>query len=359
MKNKCIFLVSSAIGMAGGADKATKLLADEYVKLGYQVVAFTTSCEIPSNHKNLKICTPLVNKGHRFSLPQRSLIIRLFFASLFTKPMFVHCIGLTMEVRLVLKFLSRLKVVVWETTEAKPKNRFVDPQIIPLLKRANLMIAPSKIIRENIIKTYQYKGNIEILPFWIEWKFDNSQKIHHRTNKILYIGRLDTDKGFDCLFSALRLIKNDLNIHVDICGRGNQKLIEEMCSDLDNVFVHGWTEENKVEALTREADYMILPSKHEGYPLSLIEACSNSKPIIASSVGSIPEVFGNNPCALIFNVNDAMQLAEIIKKAYVENDDAYHQRCIEARRIYEILNNPIAITKNLNQLILRISVSES
>ena len=181
--------------------------------------------------------------------------------------MFVHCIGLTMEVRLVLKFLSRLKVVVWETTEAKPKNRFVDPQIIPLLKRANLMIAPSKIIRENIIKTYQYKGNIEILPFWIEWKFDNSQKIHHRTNKILYIGRLDTDKGFDCLFSALRLIKNDLNIHVDICGRGNQKLIEEMCSDLDNVFVHGWTEENKVEALTREADYMILPSKHEGYQI--------------------------------------------------------------------------------------------
>jgi glycosyltransferase involved in cell wall biosynthesis len=45
-------------------------------------------------------------------------------------------------------------------------------------------------------------------------------------------------------------------------------------------------------ALLRFADIVLLPSDHEGTPVSLIEAMAAGLPCLASAVGGIPELFG-------------------------------------------------------------------
>lgn len=350
--NKRIYILSSAIGLAGGADKATKLLAEVYQELGFNITVFATSCEVVLKQKNIDSYGPLIKYVYRWKLPQLSLIIRLLFFSVTRKPNFIHCVGLTYEVKLALSYLNWCKIIVWETTEADSGNRFVEKGIIPKLKYAHLMLAPSETIKRNILANYCYNGPIEILPFWTEWQtVQNTHKM--RSYNLLYVGRMDQDKGFDCLFHALRSIKNIINIQVEICGRGNVNLIKEMAYDLPNVKFYGFLSNKKIEELYNRADFVVLPSKHEGYPLSLIEACGKSIPIIASNVGSIPEVYQDSKAGFIFNANNNIELTNCLLNAYRENEETYQRRRVSARKLYEKINN-ISIIKNKIQEIIKI-----
>ena len=58
-------------------------------------------------------------------------------------------------------------------------------------------------------------------------------------------------------------------------------------------------ESNNVAAFLEQSDAYILTSRDEGLPISLIEACSFSLPIISTAVGSIPELFDDSSCKLM------------------------------------------------------------
>lgn len=356
MKNKPIYILSSAIGLAGGADKATLLLAIEYEKLGYCVNVFATSCETNSELKSIPL-PPIINIGYRWRWPQISLIIKLFFHCIKYPPQFIHCVGLTYEIRLALILLKKYKLIVWETTEANKGNRFVDSKIIPLLPNAALMLAPSVTIKNNIKTTYNYNGLIEILPFWTKWEQPVLYENYKRTQKLLYAGRLDLDKGFDCLFGALRQIQNKIELKLNICGKGNIDNIKKLAYGLNNVEFHGFLDDDSIKRLYEQSDFLVLPSKHEGYPLSLVEAFGKSKPIMASKVGSIPEVFSNSKAAILFNANKPTELAECIFKCYNESDNDYNIRAHAARMLYETINNPNSIRDKLRNIIDSLSKS--
>ena len=181
-----------------------------------------------------------MNYGHRWRIPQISLIIKLLFNCWINKPRYIHCIGLTFEIKLALKFLKKYKLVVWETTEANKENRFVYHGIIPYLKHAIMILAPSQTIKQNILTNYQYSGIINILPFWTDWLPKIYVTDKKRTGHLLYVGRLDIDKGFDCLFNALRQLNNKFNLHIDICGRGNIDSIKKLAYNLEKVTFHGF-----------------------------------------------------------------------------------------------------------------------
>jgi len=348
-----IYILSPAIGVAGGADKATKLLAEAYSDLGYRVSVFATSYEVKSNQEKIKIYPPVLNYGHRWKLPHISLFFRLLYNCIVRKPKFIHCVGLTFEVKQALSFLKRYKIVVWETTEANKGNRFVYPGIVSKLKYATLMLAPSETIKKNILKNYDFNGSIAILPFWTEWQISQNKE-KDRSGRLLYVGRLDKDKGFDCLFNALRKIKQQVDFRLDICGRGNVELIKQLADGLTNVNFHGFVDDIKMTELYNLADFIVLPSKHEGYPLSLIEACGKSIPIIASRVGSIPEVYANSQAGLLFNANNADELGKCLLTAYDESQETYQFRRAAARRLYEQINDISKVQMKLQEIIKQI-----
>ncbi len=356
MNKSRIYILSSAIGVAGGADKATKLLATAYSDLGFNISVFATSCEVDIQQKNINIYGPILNYGHRWKLPQLSLIIRLLFFSVIRKPKFIHCVGLTYEIKLLLSFSKWQNIIIWETTEANKGNRFVYPGIVAKLKHAKLLLAPSETIKNNIINNYNFNGPIGVLPFWTKWE-EVQNKLKKRTGKLLYVGRLDKDKGFDCLFDALRIIKQQINIKLDICGRGNVDLIQKMAYGLDDVQFQGFVDNRKMTELYNDADFIVLPSKHEGYPLSLIEACGKSIPIIASRVGSIPEVYENSSAGLLFNANNADELSKCILLAYSESEEAYNKRRESARELYENINNSTYIKVKLQTIVDQFNTS--
>jgi glycosyltransferase involved in cell wall biosynthesis len=69
-----------------------------------------------------------------------------------------------------------------------------------------------------------------------------------------------------------------------------------------------------VFALMRLADAVVLPSRHEGHPLALLEAMALGRPAIATAVGGVPEIIEHERTGLVVARDDAEALANAIER---------------------------------------------
>lgn len=91
----------------------------------------------------------------------------------------------------------------------------------------------------------------------------------------------------------------------------------------------------------RSLDVFVLPSLTEGTPNAIIEAMANSKPIIASSVGGIPDVVTAD-VGILVPPNDVEALRAAILRLAAD-DELRHQMGLAARRKYEQVFTPQAV----------------
>lgn len=147
-------------------------------------------------------------------------------------------------------------------------------------------------------------------------------KPHYNSNEfnILSVVRFQAPKDFETLIRGLEQI-SEYNFHLKIVGDGpdfNSVKSKIDSSKLSNkVSLEGFKTE--LDCYYSEADVVILISKSEGLPMSLIEGMSFGKPLIATDIGGISEVINDTNGFLIPPLN-AECLAEAIKS------------CIELKR---------------------------
>ncbi len=65
-------------------------------------------------------------------------------------------------------------------------------------------------------------------------------------------------------------------------------------------------------------DVVVLPSRSEGLPLTLIEAMAMERPVVASRVGGIPEVVVDGVTGLLFEVGDVHALQDSLKRLLMD-----------------------------------------
>lgn len=105
--------------------------------------------------------------------------------------------------------------------------------------------------------------------------------------KIISVGRLEYEKGFDNLIYAMREIHNiypKWTLH--IYGDGSQKaLLNRLIIDLglsNTVLLHGFVD--NIEEKYFEASIYVLSSRSEAFPLTLIEAINSGLIVIAPNI---------------------------------------------------------------------------
>lgn len=132
-----------------------------------------------------------------------------------------------------------------------------------------------------------------------------------------YIGRLSVEKGVDNILKALAILKNEgILVKVMIIGDGPKRGdLEEMASRLniaELVLFLGFRQEPA--AYLEAMDLFILPSLTEGTPMALLEAMSAGVPIIASSVGGIPDIVKDGEHGLLIRSGDFAGLSKAVKR---------------------------------------------
>ncbi len=353
-RGELIYVLSSQVGEVGGAAKATRLLCEAWRELGCRVRLFVTLPPEPATacrlkERGIEVIVPHFNKGWRHNLPQKQIALQLFTQVQRVRPALIQSVSLSLEARCLLQLPRVASIYLWETTEALPHVKFVDKKIHKYLHRVTGLLAPSETVSRNIRATYNYHGKIERLPFWVEPPASRSNSLPWaRCGNLLYVGRLDADKGFEYLFEALRHVQpRHPEARLTVCGGGDVALVRRLAAGNPAIEIRGYVNAEEYERAIACCDAVVLPSLHEGYPLSLLEACARSKPIIATEVGSIPEVFEGRPCALLVPPRDADELAQAMARLLGDDEAAYGRRCEDAVRLFEEISSPPAILRRL------------
>ncbi len=110
---------------------------------------------------------------------------------------------------------------------------------------------------------------------------------------VLYVGTPEARKGFDTLLEAMSLVareRSDLSLVVTT-WLGNWAMPAGV-----RAVELGHVDDDTLAALYRACAVLVLPSRHEGFGLPVIEAMSYGAPVIAANAASLPEAGGDAAC---------------------------------------------------------------
>lgn len=135
---------------------------------------------------------------------------------------------------------------------------------------------------------------------------------------ILYIGRIEPNKGIDYTFEACKALKSEgIKFHLDFAGKEEvdgqyiPKFKEEFGDDFT---FHGIVSGKKKINLLKKCDIFLLPSFYEGLPMSLLETMSFGEVPIVTPVGSIPTVVIDNANGILINIKNTRDIVDAIKR---------------------------------------------
>lgn len=149
---------------------------------------------------------------------------------------------------------------------------------------------------------------------------------------IVCVGSMTGHKGQEYIIEALSLLnkKKLPNIRLHLIGAGNQekelKRLTIQRKLTENVTFYGIR--NDVKDLLKKMNLMILPSKSEGMPLAILEGMRQGMYILATDVGGISEMIGNDFGDLISR--DPVLIKEKIEEVIDLEEDYYKKKAREA-----------------------------
>ncbi|MBC7655031.1 MAG: glycosyltransferase family 4 protein [Oligoflexus sp.] len=154
------------------------------------------------------------------------------------------------------------------------------------------------------------------LPLEDAKKFNREKPEKHHI-KILYLGRIRTDKGLAFTLSAFQTLKevHNLDFTFFMAGKGrDEKLYTNKFKELlgDNFIFKGVVFGEKKVELLRECNTYILASFFEGLPMALLESMSFGLVPITTGVGSIKYVVKNKVNGLIVNKKSPKDIVDAI-----------------------------------------------
>ncbi len=133
--------------------------------------------------------------------------------------------------------------------------------------------------------------------------------------RLVFLGRLESWKGFKVLLDAVRIVSNEYReIELIVAGTGSQQhefTDEALDKDLPIRFL-GRVPHHIVPELLQHAYATVMPSHLEGLPLACLESMASGVPVIASNVGDFREVITDMETGMLVEGNSPESLATAI-----------------------------------------------
>jgi glycosyltransferase involved in cell wall biosynthesis len=230
-----------------------------------------------------------------FSFYRKSAIFLL--AKFFGKKVIVHCHG------------SNFK----EFHDSSSVHSFF---IRRMFNACTAILVLSKDWKETI-ETYTTNKRVIILYNPVISKSFNGSRPHVeslRAGRILFMGRVGERKGaYDILEAVPEVIRSYPDARFILAGDGDLEKAKRISAEkgIDrNVEFPGWVKGDDKRAYFRNSDIYLLPSYHEGIPVSILEAMAAGLPVISTPVGGIPDAIEDGVNGFLVNPGDARAIAE-------------------------------------------------
>ena len=141
---------------------------------------------------------------------------------------------------------------------------------------------------------------------------------------VLTMGRFVPEKNFHILIDAfckLNQSEYKLVIAGDIEIEDKYSLELKTKAKENNVILAGFIKGRKLQTLLSNARLFVLPSSHEGLPISLLEAMSYRLPVLASDIPANKDINLPSPCYFHSKGNIVENLCEALKNRLNDNSE--------------------------------------
>jgi glycosyltransferase involved in cell wall biosynthesis len=202
------------------------------------------------------------------------------------------------------------------------KSRLIHHFTKKVLTSSSLIYAVSQDIRSRIIADFGIPAHrVRFLPFGIDTDlFTTGEAPENRDDPTI---RLFSNRGFFPVYDNETLIRGfakacsgDPRLHLILKGEGpDEQKIRELAEDLrvtDRITFRKKTAYSEVPRDYRNADIFITTSVSDGTPVSVLEAMASGLPVIATSVGGIPEWVVDSVTGLLIETGSPDQVAAAI-----------------------------------------------
>ena len=201
-------------------------------------------------------------------------------------------------------------------------------------KFLNKIICVSESLKERLLKLNIKENKLSVIPNGVDTSefqnllhanfFDKYLDGKKDYKKVIFVGRLDAQKGVEYLIKAIPyVIKNYQKVHFFILGNGNLEfMLKNLAAELNiltNITFIDMIPLEKMPEFYSSADIFCLPSIHEGFPLSIAEALSIGLVIVASATEGIPEAIIENTNGYLASPRNISQLSQKLIKALTLN----------------------------------------
>ncbi|HOI57123.1 MULTISPECIES: glycosyltransferase family 4 protein [unclassified Methanoculleus] len=325
----------------GGAGIVAYNLAVQMAKRGHEVYVFTTAQNEDgslSRYGNISV----IRYKSNFTVGQGSIalkhLIRPFFSSVDLDIVHSHAGGLPAPLGGAI-YAKRKNIPFVITHHAewiggfgtfrRRAGVFLYNNLICdwLLSKSDINIAPSKSfvdVSENLKK---YRDKIVIIPNGLnlqEFQIPQSKgecrdilNLPMEKKILLYMGSLHPHKGPNVLITAMaHVVKQHPNTLLLIGGKGiieeDLKRLTEELNLQNNVKFLGFVTSKSKALYYKASDLFVLPSLTESFGIVNLEAMASGLPVVASSVGGVPDVVKDGINGLLTIPRDPDDLAEKI-----------------------------------------------
>ncbi len=175
-------------------------------------------------------------------------------------------------------------------------------------------VTPSNFLKQKLAENGYDAEKIHCIPTFTTSKTEVGEPVVGTYG--LYFGRIDEEKGVETAVKAyeklpdkvLKIMGNDDTDE----GKKLKSYVKE--HELKNIEFLGYKSGAELEEVIKGARFTLIPSIwYDNLPNTALESFQYSKPVIASNIGSLPELVEDGVNGYLFEAGNAEQLAEKIK----------------------------------------------
>ena len=168
--------------------------------------------------------------------------------------------------------------------------------------------------------------------------------------QVLFLGEIGQRKGCFDLPEIIHLVMDKVpDARFVIAGNGELSFLKEQLKErgLESVVQFpGWVRGEQKDQLLRESAIFLLPSYHEGMPMSILDAMGYGLPIVSTEVGGIPKLVVNGQNGYLRKPGDKEGIAEALIWLLEEPD----KRLAAGEKSREIVKQRYTLEAHLEQL---------